>query len=73
MPQLQVVNGNDDKIITLSAAYPAGTTDWQQMTVDFSAPDNCNGIVIRTVRGYCGQDCPISGTIWYDDFALSRQ
>ncbi len=72
MPQLQIVNGVDDKIITLSPAFPTGTNDWQQITIDFTAPAECSGIVIRTVRGFCGQDCPITGIVWYDEFDLKR-
>jgi len=72
MPQLQVVNGVDDKIITLSSAFPSGTNDWQLITIDFTAPAECTAVVIRTVRGFCGQECPITGTLWYDDFDLKR-
>jgi len=71
-PQIQIVNGNDDKIINNSAVFAAGTNDWQQFTLNFTAPDNCNGVTIRTVRAYCGDDCPITGTLWYDDFELKK-
>ncbi len=71
-PQLQVINANDDKIITNSAVFAAGTNDWQQITLDVAVPANCNGITIRTVRAYCGDDCPITGTVWYDDFELKK-
>ena len=71
-PQLQIVNANDDKILTNSAAFANGTNDWTQVTLDFTAPENCNGIVLRTVRSFCGEDCPIVGTIWYDDFELKK-
>ncbi|MBL0238973.1 MAG: hypothetical protein IPQ00_00110 [Chloracidobacterium sp.] len=39
---------------------------------DFTAPDNCYGVTIRTVRAYRGDDCPITGTLWYDDFELKK-
>jgi len=29
-------------------------------------------VTIRTVRAYCGDDCPITGTLWYDDFELKK-
>lgn len=71
-PQLQILNANDDKLITNSAAYPTGTNDWQEITVEFTAPENCNGVNIRTVRGFCGDNCPIVGMLWYDGFELKR-
>ena len=73
MPQLQVINANNDKIITLSAPFPTGTNDWQEISIDFTAPGDCNGIVILTVRGFCGENCPLAGTIWYDDFRIVKQ
>lgn len=72
LPQLQVLNANDDKLITLSAPFPSGSNDWQLITVEFNAPSDCNGIFIRTGRAFCGENCPISGTFWYDDFELKR-
>ena len=70
-PLLEIVSGNDDKQIVRSQVFPAGTNDWQEIDVDFTAPENCNGIIIRTGRMYCGEDCPLSGTFWYDDFELA--
>lgn len=72
MPQLQIVNANDDTMLAKSQSYPNGTNDWEQVSVEFTAPENCSGIVIRTIRASCGPDCPIAGTIWYDDFELKR-
>ncbi len=71
-PILDIVNANDDKLIAKSAVFPTGSNDWQEMTVEFEAPANCNGISIRTARSYCGEDCPIIGTFWYDDFQLIK-
>jgi tetratricopeptide (TPR) repeat protein len=72
-PLLQVVSANDEKLIAQSQPFPTGTNDWQQIAVDFSAPENCGGISIRTARLACGEDCPITGVFWYDDFVLSKQ
>ncbi len=72
-PLIEIVNGNDDKVIASSPRFPLGSNDWQQMQVDFTAPQNSKGVVIRTSRISCGDNCPISGTIWYDDFSLSRR
>ena len=72
-PLIEIVNANDDKSIVQSKPLPVGTNDWQEMTVEFTTPDNCDGIQIRTIREYCGDSCPITGSFWYDDFGLERQ
>ena len=71
-PLLEIVNANDEQFIARSSAFPTGTNDWQKIVVEFTTPANCNGINIRTGRAYCGEDCPLSGIFWYDDFEISR-
>lgn len=71
-PLLEVLNGVDDKTLVRTKPFSAGTTDWQQITLEFRTPENCTGIFIRTIRDYCGEDCPITGSFWYDDFELKR-
>lgn len=72
-PFVQVVNANDDKLIAASRAIQTGTNDWQKYMIDLRTPENCNGFTIRTVRQPCGDQCPIIGTIWYDDFELESR
>ncbi|CAN5604494.1 hypothetical protein BH10ACI3_BH10ACI3_00050 [soil metagenome] len=72
-PLVEIINANDDKLIGRSQTLPTGSNEWQQMFVDFTSPENCNGITIRTARAYCGEECPITGVFWYDDFAIERQ
>lgn len=72
LPQVDVINANDDKLIVRSQPFASGTTDWQKFTLDFDAPQNCSGITIRTVRFACGDDCPIAGIFWFDNFELTR-
>ncbi|CAN5579613.1 hypothetical protein BH10ACI1_BH10ACI1_25780 [soil metagenome] len=71
-PNMEVVNANDDRIITDSKTFPNDTTDWQQVQVEFTTPANAEGITIRLGRSYCGNVCPIVGTIWLDDFNLEK-
>jgi hypothetical protein len=35
-------------------------------------PAGCDGVTIRTVREPCGEICPISGTMWLDNFSLEK-
>lgn len=71
-PLLEIVNANDDKPIAASKEFRAGTNDWEQYVVKIQTPENCSGITIRTARAYCGEQCPIAGIFWYDDFELSK-
>ena len=69
-PKLEVNNGSDSIGIVATPQFPAGTNDWQQLKLEFTTPANENSIAIRTAREFCGDKCPIFGTIWYDDFRL---
>lgn len=69
-PNLEIYNAADSKNIATSAAFPVGTNDWQQIKVEFTAPENAEAVVLRTTRAFCGDNCPIFGTFWYDDFKL---
>ena len=71
-PLLQVVNANDNVPLASSQPFDGGTFDWQERTVTFVTPSNCEGILVRTNRVYCGGECPISGLLWYDDLTLER-
>ena len=71
-PALEIYNANDDKTIVASEPYPTGTTDWQQIKLEFGAPANAEAVGVRTIRAFCGAECPIIGTIWYDDFKLEK-
>ena len=71
-PNLEIYNAADSKNIATSAAFPVGTNDWQQIKIEFAAPENTEAVVLRTIRAFCGNECPIVGTFWYDDFKLER-
>ncbi|HEV7645636.1 MAG TPA: hypothetical protein VGO50_16985 [Pyrinomonadaceae bacterium] len=71
-PMVQIDGVNEARTFGASAPFPTGTNDWQQMKIDFTAPVDGDGVFIRTLRLYCGNNCPIVGTIWYDDFNLQK-
>lgn len=71
-PMLDIMNANDNKPIARSEAFATGSSDWQEITLDFTTPDNCNAVIVRTIRAFCGEDCPMTGTFWYDDFELEK-
>ncbi len=72
MPRLEVNNANDDRNIITSKPFPAELKEWQQVKLVFTAPQNAQAVAIRTTRDFCGADCPIFGTFWYDDFLLEK-
>jgi tetratricopeptide (TPR) repeat protein len=72
-PTVEIVNANDDKIIVSSKPFPTGSNDWQEITLDFTTPENAEGIIIRMARAYCGEVCPMTGAFWLDDFKISKQ
>ena len=71
-PALEIYNAVNDSNIVTSAPFPNGTSDWQQIKLEFTAPSDSSAVAIRTTRTFCGEVCPIVGTFWYDDFRLEK-
>jgi hypothetical protein len=71
-PVLQIISGRENKGIAASAPFTPGSADWTPVTIEFTAPEDFDSVLIRTGRVACGEECPISGTIWYDDFRLTK-
>ncbi len=72
LPVLEVLNFSDGAVLSSSKAFPDGTNEWQNMSVEFAVPSNSEGVSIRTAREYCGETCLLTGTLWYDDFQLTE-
>jgi hypothetical protein len=73
MPTVEIVDPVDGRLIIASPAVPTGTNDWQEFSVEFKAPDDSDGVVVRVARSYCGEACPLTGILWLDDFALTKK
>ena len=59
--------------VATSAPAPGGTNDWQHVALEFTAPQDADGVVLLIRRQPCRDEaCPIFGKIWYDDFSLQR-
>lgn len=71
-PNLEIFNVIDNKTVAASPSFPVGTNDWQQLKIEFTTPENTEGVALRTTRVYCGENCLIFGTLWYDDFRLEK-
>ena len=72
MPFLEVVDAHTTKALGTSQPFAVGTADWQQKTIEFTVPLDAEAILIRTSRQFCGENCPIVGVVWYDEFKLER-
>jgi hypothetical protein len=73
MPVIEIIDPADNHLIVASRAVSTGTNDWQEVSVEFSAPVNGDGVIVRVARAYCGEACPIVGILWLDDFMLSTK
>ncbi|HET6892647.1 MAG TPA: tetratricopeptide repeat protein [Pyrinomonadaceae bacterium] len=69
-PELEIVDGPTGSVIARSAPVATGSNDWQKVSVNFNVGDKTEAVVVRIIRGSCGEDatCPIFGMVWYDDF-----
>jgi tetratricopeptide (TPR) repeat protein len=74
-PVIQVLNAADNGVLVASSDAPNGNNDWQPVALHFKTGDKMEAIIIRVARDSCGEDspCPIFGTVWYDDFSLTRK
>lgn len=71
-PFIAITDATNDAMIAKSERFPLGTHDWQRISVEFKVPDSTDGINFFTSRENCGETCPISGVLWYDDVKLER-
>ncbi len=72
-PVLEVVSALDNSVLGTSSPLSVGTSEWQQLTIDFATNAKTEAITLRTNRAACGDVvCPIFGIVWYDDFNLQR-
>ena len=71
-PIVEIVDATDGSIVGTSQPAPAGDNDWQAIAITFKTSPKTEAIGIRLNRATCGDntDCPIFGTLWYDDFNL---
>jgi len=71
-PLVEVLDAENGGLLVRSRPFAEPNAEWESVTIEFAAPANCDGITIRTNRVACGVDCPITGTLWYDDFSLTK-
>lgn len=48
--------------------------DWKASRIEFTAPPDSDGVLIRLARGKCAvAGCAATGNIWFDDFRIIRR
>lgn len=73
-----VVNSVEESIwLGASAPLREGTSDWQQLTIDFVAPQSRSAAAVPVLISIkqtlvVGSDGPTRGTVWFDDFTLTK-
>ena len=70
-PYLEIY-GQDVKGLHAKGPMLLGTRGWEKVGIEFTAPDDCHGVVVRLRRVPSRKlDNRIEGTVWLDDFDLA--
>ena len=70
-PLLKVTAGPENTVIAATGPFPTGSPDWKQFELDFNSR-KCRRCQHCHHRAFCAGECPVTGSIWYDDFRLTR-
>lgn len=70
-PYLEIY-GHDAKGLHAKGPMLLGTRDWEEVGIEFTAPDDCHAVVVRLRRVPSRKlDNQIEGTVWLDEFELA--
>lgn len=66
----EVIDAVSRTVLATSEPLPPNA-DWEKLALEFTVPEESEGIIIRMVRTGCESViCPIVGKIWFDDISL---
>lgn len=66
----EIADAADGKILASTDAVQAAA-NWISLTTAFTVPDGAEAVVVRLAREGCKTSiCPISGSVWFDDFSI---
>jgi len=71
-PMAEIRSADGTSVLASSEQFPEGSSDWLPISIVFTVPEDSEGVVFRSAREYCGENCAIFGTMWFDDFAIER-
>lgn len=67
----EIADATDGKILAATEAISANA-DWSALKAEFTASENTEAVIIRLARDGCKSPiCPISGSVWFDDFSIN--
>lgn len=65
-----VVDGTDENTIVSTDPIEV-TSAWRTVSLSFAVPENTDGIRVALGTEKCPEpNCPIRGTVWFDDFVI---
>lgn len=71
-PRIVLTDATNSQIIAKSDVF-SPSSEWQQMNVEFTAPQLSEAVVISLARDSCSSSpCPIFGVVWLDEFSLQK-
>lgn len=75
LPLVMVMDagGDREQKIAQSNPLPKNTNGWQEYVIEFATGKETSAVQINVGRQACaGQQCPIFGNVWLDDFLLQK-
>lgn len=72
LPLVAVTDPVGGQTLGQTEAFPQTSDGWRPLQIEFTTGPNTEAIQIRLQRGPCGSPCPIFGTVWLDNFSLTR-
>ena len=70
-PLIEIINGNDDKMIVSSKPLLQAQMIGKKNS-NLQRRKVAKQLLLALLRQMCVSPCPIVGTVWYDDFVLSK-
>lgn len=66
----EITDAADGKVLAATGAI-SSVADWTSLTTAFTVPEGTEAVNVRLARESCaGLICPISGSVWFDDFSI---
>jgi len=76
-PQINIIDAADNTAFVSSPAAASGTSPWTRVTLSFKTGEKTQAVILNMMRVSCGTKeapvCPIFGSVWYDDFTITRR
>jgi hypothetical protein len=72
-PFVQIVSAAKGEALAYSPPLTPGMSGWQELSVDFAAPQGPGAVRVSLKRQPCtSSPCPAFGSVWLDSFGLRR-